>query len=844
MEDKSRRGNTPAHSREVIASRSEHAVSKPIMVQARGPHYGASVVSPKSIGGEQSGLCHQMLENVLSSSPGSLNAKFGGISKNGKPSKLVTSENMDKNGITTTNTPRTSYPSTTTTMVSSSTQITSTHSQPVPIPNPYSNVGGADIIGGCHMIGTPEFSQYPFMVPGQPGTPIIYATRQNASVLGSTPTNYGYGSWGAVYPQPAPPPHPHHNGTILHTEHAVSNPIMVQARGPHYGAMMVSPKSGEQSGLCHQMLENVLSSSPGSLNAKFGGISINDKPSKLATVDMRNHPSTTSTMVSSSQMAQVHSQPVPIQNNYPGVGGPDMGGGCHMIGTPEFSQYPFMVPGQPGTPILYATRQNAATILGSTPPNYGYSSWGYPPPPQAAPPPHHHHHNGTILPPVGGRVPLVQTLSDRASSNFRPNRTPGTRVPLNTLHTNSLHGGEEIQHSRGGNVAAHRSQLLDDFRNSRLPHLQLMDLGVYVVEFAQDQHGSRFIQQRLERANAKEKQFIFDEVYQHALHLMTDVFGNYVIQKFFEYGTDEQKRKLMQIVQGNVMNLALQMYGCRVIQKALESVDQDCQMEVIKEISNHVLKCVKDQNGNHVVQKIIERVEPQQLQFIIDAFTKGAPDTVCSLSSHPYGCRVIQRVLEHCTEEQKRPVLEQLHENIFTLVTDQYGNYVIQHVIEHGISLDRERIVKCLRGDVLKYAQHKFASNVIEKCLICGTTEQKNILIDEVCNDDGAPNPQLLEMMKDPFANYVVQKMLDVSDSAHRKKIMFSIKSHIPALRKFNYGKHIIAKLEKYFQKTNPGVPFSLISGEQSPQQQFSNTSVNTAVSNNNNNFENGPPIY
>ncbi|CAK5089790.1 unnamed protein product [Meloidogyne enterolobii] len=286
------------------------------------------------------------------------------------------------------------------------------------------------------------------------------------------------------------------------------------------------------------------------------------------------------------------------------------------------------------------------------------------------------------------------------------------------------------------------------------------------------------------------------------------------------------------------------MYGCRVIQKALESVDQDCQMEVIKEISNHVLKCVKDQNGNHVVQKIIERVEPQQLQFIIDAFTKGAPDTVCSLSSHPYGCRVIQRVLEHCTEEQKRPVLEQLHENIFTLVTDQYGNYVIQHVIEHGISLDRERIVKCLRGDVLKYAQHKFASNVIEKCLICGTTEQKNILIDEVCNDDGAPNPQLLEMMKDPFANYVVQKMLDVSDSAHRKKIMFSIKSHIPALRKFNYGKHIIAKLEKYFQKTNPGVPFSLISGEQSPQQQFSNTSVNTAVSNNNNNFENGPPIY
>lgn len=36
-----------------------------------------------------------------------------------------------------------------------------------------------------------------------------------------------------------------------------------------------------------------------------------------------------------------------------------------------------------------------------------------------------------------------------------------------------------------------RSQLLDEFRNSRIPHLQLSDLGKHVVEFAQDQHGSR-----------------------------------------------------------------------------------------------------------------------------------------------------------------------------------------------------------------------------------------------------------------------------------------------------------------------------------------------------------------
>jgi hypothetical protein len=37
--------------------------------------------------------------------------------------------------------------------------------------------------------------------------------------------------------------------------------------------------------------------------------------------------------------------------------------------------------------------------------------------------------------------------------------------------------------------ATNRSQLLDEFRNSRLPQLQLSDLTSHVVEFSKDQHG-------------------------------------------------------------------------------------------------------------------------------------------------------------------------------------------------------------------------------------------------------------------------------------------------------------------------------------------------------------------
>ncbi|XP_025993258.1 pumilio homolog 2 isoform X9 [Solenopsis invicta] len=340
-----------------------------------------------------------------------------------------------------------------------------------------------------------------------------------------------------------------------------------------------------------------------------------------------------------------------------------------------------------------------------------------------------------------------------------------------------------------------RSRLLEDFRNNRFPSLQLRDLANHIVEFSQDQHGSRFIQQKLERASASEKQLVFQEILSSAYSLMTDVFGNYVIQKFFEYGTQEQKSTLAQKVRGHVLPLALQMYGCRVIQKALESIGPEQQQEIVRELDGHVLKCVKDQNGNHVVQKCIECVEPRALQFVIGAFT----GQVYSLSTHPYGCRVIQRILEHCTPEQTQGILQELHAATDQLIQDQYGNYVIQHVLEHGKPEDKAQLISSVRGKVLALSQHKFASNVVEKCVTHATRQERAVLIEEVCGfNDNALNV----MMKDQYANYVVQKMIDVAEPAQRKVLMHKIRPHLGSLRKYTYGKHIIVKLEKFFMKT------------------------------------------
>lgn len=52
-------------------------------------------------------------------------------------------------------------------------------------------------------------------------------------------------------------------------------------------------------------------------------------------------------------------------------------------------------------------------------------------------------------------------------------------------------------------------------------------------------------------------------------------------------------------------------------------------------------------------------------------------------------------------------------------------------------------------------------------------------------------------MMKDQFANYVVQKVLETCDDQQLEMILNRIKVHLNALKKYTYGKHIVARVEK-----------------------------------------------
>ena len=362
--------------------------------------------------------------------------------------------------------------------------------------------------------------------------------------------------------------------------------------------------------------------------------------------------------------------------------------------------------------------------------------------------------------------PLQQSMT----SNFQYDvQTPSQPLRMNPLaHPYVAHGHAPMHNYPSGPRVpvrepeqAHivRSPLLEEFRlNSKHNRrYELKDIYSYVVEFSGDQHGSRFIQQKLETANSDEKEQIFKELQPNLLQLMTDVFGNYVIQKMFEHGNQTQKKHMAHHMKGHVLTLSMQMYGCRVVQKAFEHVLDDQQASLVKELDGpnlQVLKVVKDQNGNHVVQKAIERIPGEHVQFIIDAH-RGQ---MAKISTHQYGCRVVQRMLEHCQPQAKRVILDELLEHIHPLISDSYGNYVVQHIIQNGEPRDRRQVVNIILHQLLVFSKHKFASNIVEKSIDCADEDQREQILRGLTAADEQGVTPVLGLMRDQYGNYVLRE--------------------------------------------------------------------------------------
>lgn len=177
------------------------------------------------------------------------------------------------------------------------------------------------------------------------------------------------------------------------------------------------------------------------------------------------------------------------------------------------------------------------------------------------------------------------------------------------------------------------------------------------------------------------------------------------------------------------------------------------------------------------------RRKSKNVDFIVNEFVKNG----IKLSKHRYGCRVVQRIFENCKDADIRVIVKELSMNIPLLIEDQYGNYVLQHIIQNKESLRHlliDEVLNMKDEKIMYYCQHKFASNVIEKC-VTYSDKFADVFVKQING-----RPMVVSLAMDRYGNYVVQRVLE-----KRGRVGDVLKSHVNDLKKSVYAKHIICKI-------------------------------------------------
>jgi hypothetical protein len=248
------------------------------------------------------------------------------------------------------------------------------------------------------------------------------------------------------------------------------------------------------------------------------------------------------------------------------------------------------------------------------------------------------------------------------------------------------------------------------------------DLIVEKIINSNDQQASIFLQQKIKNSDTAIKDDIIDSIIKRGLELMGNRFGNFLIQRVFECANNGQIMGLASHIQDHTVRLSTDAFGCHVIQKAFDCVPESFKHQMVRELLTRIRDTIVHRYACHVWQKLFElrwQGPPPMIMPTVNAALVGQWTQVAIGET---GSLVVQNIFENCNDEDKRPCIDEVLNNLDYIARGQYGNWCIQHICEHGSAEVRDVAIAMILTRAADYSMDQYASKCIEKCLkVCGT---------------------------------------------------------------------------------------------------------------------------
>jgi len=238
------------------------------------------------------------------------------------------------------------------------------------------------------------------------------------------------------------------------------------------------------------------------------------------------------------------------------------------------------------------------------------------------------------------------------------------------------------------------------------------------------------------------------------------------------------------------------------VQEALaDAVSDDERLALASELHTHVREAIKCPNANHVLQKCIDNLRPHDSQFVINEILQGGSGAVVRVAKHRYGCRVLQRLFEHCSSGQMQSLAEELIGDGVNLATHSFGNYVLQHLYEHGSESQVLMLSKVLAAHVASVAPHSHGCTVLHKAFDHAGEEARMTLAKALL----AQPALLVGMACSRHGHASVSLALQTVEASQRRTSILALLENTGKLMASRYGRVLCRHLKESLELLQKG---------------------------------------
>lgn len=313
-----------------------------------------------------------------------------------------------------------------------------------------------------------------------------------------------------------------------------------------------------------------------------------------------------------------------------------------------------------------------------------------------------------------------------------------------------------------------------------------------ILFMAKDRQKSRELQEELATCSDSERNTIFTVLFQNISDLVADPVANFVLQKLCDVADEQQQKQLLSYFITRCQSIVNHPTSCRVLQKFIETTNEANILEIYTVMKPDLVKYCLSPNGNHIVQRFVASL-PRKVNEIVDIIK----DHVITLAVDNCGCRVVQKLFDQYDVSALKPLVDRVMTRAVDLATNQYGNYVVQYILADKSNVSVSQLVDVFAGHFYDFSVHKFASNVIEKCIRGATDAQREKIFHEILGGEGSyDDRRIRNMIVDQFGNYVIQRIVEFGTEQQQIAVYDVVYDHYDELVQQPYARHVIAKLE------------------------------------------------